>query len=288
MTHQLVDARFRIGRVIGRGNMGEVHQAEDLNAPENSPERTVAVKTILRRRTGGRIDATGNERPDTKVQVHLGRNSHRHALGRHPTDRRWRARYFRSAMRANAVTSSCSPRVDGSTPAATSAASAAAGEPAQPLRAARVSCGAAQTPHQRPRTPPRETRSSPAAYGARTPPARSRHSAPARTPRAAPRRLGVPMPTMRASPSESRRPGTPGARSGDRRPPTAPSRGRGAATAAPPADEDHRDRDVVGKVGDERRRFDRQRVDSQCIGRHHLQPTRHIGRVTRNGLRQRP
>ncbi|MHC5902392.1 protein kinase domain-containing protein [Streptomyces sp. S6] len=63
MGHELVDGRFRIGRVIGRGNMGEVHQAEDLRAPEGSPSRTVAVKTILRRRTGGRIDTGG----DTKA-----------------------------------------------------------------------------------------------------------------------------------------------------------------------------------------------------------------------------
>ncbi|MCQ0024984.1 protein kinase [Streptomyces somaliensis DSM 40738] len=60
MTHELVDGRFRIGRVIGRGNMGEVHQAEDLRAPEEASERTVAVKTILRRRTGARID-TGSD-----------------------------------------------------------------------------------------------------------------------------------------------------------------------------------------------------------------------------------
>ncbi|MEU5769576.1 protein kinase [Streptomyces asoensis] len=63
MTHELVDGRFQIGRVIGRGNMGEVHRAEDLSAPEGSPKRTVAVKTILRRRTGGRIDTGG----DTKA-----------------------------------------------------------------------------------------------------------------------------------------------------------------------------------------------------------------------------
>ncbi|UFR01766.1 protein kinase [Streptomyces sp. Go40/10] len=55
MGHQLIDGRFRIGRAIGRGNMGEVHQAEDLRAPEGAPGRTVAVKTILRRRTGIRV-----------------------------------------------------------------------------------------------------------------------------------------------------------------------------------------------------------------------------------------
>ncbi|MFC7012356.1 protein kinase [Streptomyces viridiviolaceus] len=36
--------------------MGEVHRAEDLQAPEGSAERSVAVKTILRRRTGALID----------------------------------------------------------------------------------------------------------------------------------------------------------------------------------------------------------------------------------------
>ncbi|POX52058.1 protein kinase [Streptomyces sp. Ru72] len=56
MSHELIDGRFRIGQVIGKGNMGEVHRAEDLQAPEGSPERKVAVKTILRRRTGALID----------------------------------------------------------------------------------------------------------------------------------------------------------------------------------------------------------------------------------------
>ncbi|WP_351232235.1 hypothetical protein [Streptomyces sp. NPDC002133] len=48
MSHELVDGRFRIGRVIGRGNMGEVHQTEDLHLPQRAPEHTVAVKTIRR------------------------------------------------------------------------------------------------------------------------------------------------------------------------------------------------------------------------------------------------
>ncbi|MCQ4082154.1 protein kinase [Streptomyces sp. RB6PN25] len=56
MSHELIDGRFRVGRVVGKGNMGEVHQAEDLQAAEGAPERTVAIKTILRRRTGTRID----------------------------------------------------------------------------------------------------------------------------------------------------------------------------------------------------------------------------------------
>jgi len=63
MGHALIDGRFRIGQVIGKGNMGEVHRAEDLQAPEGSAERKVAVKTILRRRTGALID-TG---ADTKA-----------------------------------------------------------------------------------------------------------------------------------------------------------------------------------------------------------------------------
>ncbi|MEU5365857.1 protein kinase [Streptomyces sp. NPDC005925] len=56
MGQELLDGRFRIGQVIGKGNMGEVHRAEDLRAAEGSPERMVAVKTILRHRTGIRID----------------------------------------------------------------------------------------------------------------------------------------------------------------------------------------------------------------------------------------
>ncbi len=36
MSQELVDGGFRIGQVIGRGNMGEVHRAEDLHAPEGT------------------------------------------------------------------------------------------------------------------------------------------------------------------------------------------------------------------------------------------------------------
>ncbi|MEV0218202.1 protein kinase [Streptomyces sp. NPDC050704] len=69
MSHELVDGRFRLGQVIGRGNMGEVHRAEDLQAAEGSPERKVAVKTILRRRTGVQIDTGG----DPKAVQRFGR-----------------------------------------------------------------------------------------------------------------------------------------------------------------------------------------------------------------------
>lgn len=81
MSHELVDGRFRIGRVIGRGNMGEVHQAEDLHAREDSPERTVAVKTILRRRTGGRIDTGGDTKAVERFAREVGIMRH---LDHHP------------------------------------------------------------------------------------------------------------------------------------------------------------------------------------------------------------
>jgi serine/threonine protein kinase len=40
--------------------MGEVHRAEDLEAAADSPHRQVAVKTLLRSRTGGAIDTSGS------------------------------------------------------------------------------------------------------------------------------------------------------------------------------------------------------------------------------------
>ncbi|MCF2435338.1 serine/threonine protein kinase [Streptomyces thinghirensis] len=45
--------------VLGRGNMGEVHRAEDLRAAPDSPHQEVAVKTVLRARTGVAVDASG-------------------------------------------------------------------------------------------------------------------------------------------------------------------------------------------------------------------------------------
>jgi ATP-dependent helicase YprA (DUF1998 family)/serine/threonine protein kinase len=55
----MVDGRFRITGILGRGNMGEVHRAEDLQATPESAHREVAVKTVLRGRTGVAVDTSG-------------------------------------------------------------------------------------------------------------------------------------------------------------------------------------------------------------------------------------
>ncbi|MCY9784215.1 protein kinase [Nocardiopsis sp. EMB25] len=56
MERQYVADRFRLDGIIDRGNMGEVHRAEDTEAPEGAPTRQVAVKLILRRRSGAPVD----------------------------------------------------------------------------------------------------------------------------------------------------------------------------------------------------------------------------------------
>ncbi|THA47295.1 protein kinase [Streptomyces sp. A1136] len=56
MTERLIGGRFRVTGVIGAGNMGEVHRAEDLHRAEGDVTRTVAVKTVLRRRSGAVLD----------------------------------------------------------------------------------------------------------------------------------------------------------------------------------------------------------------------------------------
>ncbi|MER5498552.1 protein kinase [Streptomyces sp. NPDC002561] len=60
MSPETVDARFRIKGIVGRGNMGEVHRAEDLHAAPDSPHREVALKTVLRGRTGIAVDTSGS------------------------------------------------------------------------------------------------------------------------------------------------------------------------------------------------------------------------------------
>ncbi|NUK81173.1 protein kinase [Streptomyces lunaelactis] len=60
---ETVAGRFRLRGPIDSGNMGEVHRAEDLQAPEGTADRLVAVKLILRHRSGALVDT----RADTKA-----------------------------------------------------------------------------------------------------------------------------------------------------------------------------------------------------------------------------
>ncbi|WP_221322818.1 protein kinase [Actinoplanes sp. L3-i22] len=57
MVFESVANRFQIINAVGKGNMGEVHRAEDTHAAEDSLDRTVAVKLILRTRSGASIHA---------------------------------------------------------------------------------------------------------------------------------------------------------------------------------------------------------------------------------------
>lgn len=69
MSPELVDGRFRITGAIGSGNMGEVSRAEDLQAPADSPARIVAVKTILRHRSGSLIDTAADAPEDADAEI---------------------------------------------------------------------------------------------------------------------------------------------------------------------------------------------------------------------------
>ncbi|MCG0285480.1 protein kinase [Streptomyces sp. PSAA01] len=62
MGLETVDGRFRITGIVGRGNMGEVHRAQDLQVAPDSPHQEVAVKTVLRARTGVAVDASGSNK----------------------------------------------------------------------------------------------------------------------------------------------------------------------------------------------------------------------------------
>ena len=66
---RVVADRFLITGAVGRGNMGEVHRAVDLQVPEGSAERDVAVKCLLRRRSGAAIDT----RADAKMVLRFER-----------------------------------------------------------------------------------------------------------------------------------------------------------------------------------------------------------------------
>ncbi|MEU0241865.1 protein kinase [Nocardiopsis sp. NPDC006198] len=56
MERQYVADRFRLRGILGRGNMGEVHRAQDTGTAEDVSEHDVAVKLILRRRSGAPVD----------------------------------------------------------------------------------------------------------------------------------------------------------------------------------------------------------------------------------------
>lgn len=60
MDLDTVAGRFRLLGAIDSGNMGEVHRAEDLQASEGTVGRMVAVKLILRHRTGVSVDTRAN------------------------------------------------------------------------------------------------------------------------------------------------------------------------------------------------------------------------------------
>ncbi|PSR66845.1 DEAD/DEAH box helicase [Nocardia sp. MDA0666] len=68
-NHELVAGRFRLLGPLGKGNMGEVHEAEDLRAPQDSMDRKLAVKQILRERAGSADDTKLVERFDREVRI---------------------------------------------------------------------------------------------------------------------------------------------------------------------------------------------------------------------------
>ena len=73
LSLEVVADRFRLLGPIGKGNMGEVHRAEDLQALEDADDRTVAVKLILRTRpgtlTGSPADVKTTQRFAREVRI---------------------------------------------------------------------------------------------------------------------------------------------------------------------------------------------------------------------------
>ncbi|HVV12028.1 protein kinase domain-containing protein [Amycolatopsis sp.] len=59
---EVVADRFRLLGPIGKGNMGEVYRAEDLHAAVDSADRVVAVKLILRTRSGALVDSLADDK----------------------------------------------------------------------------------------------------------------------------------------------------------------------------------------------------------------------------------
>ncbi|WP_433688975.1 protein kinase domain-containing protein [Micromonospora carbonacea] len=80
-TNERVAGRFRLQGAIGKGNMGEVHRAEDMAAAEGSADRIVALKLILRSRSGAVIDTCADskarQRFEREVRI-MRRLRHRH------------------------------------------------------------------------------------------------------------------------------------------------------------------------------------------------------------------
>src|SRR5690625_1502123 len=77
MDRQMVAGRFRLKGLIDRGNMGEVHRAEDTAALEGERAQNIALKLILRRRSGAPVDPaeTSVKRFRREVRI-MGRFDH--------------------------------------------------------------------------------------------------------------------------------------------------------------------------------------------------------------------
>ncbi|GHD17013.1 RNA helicase [Nocardiopsis kunsanensis] len=77
MNRQMVADRFRLKGLIDRGNMGEVHRAEDTAALEGDRAQNIALKLILRRRSGAPVDPadTSVKRFRREVRI-MGRFDH--------------------------------------------------------------------------------------------------------------------------------------------------------------------------------------------------------------------
>ncbi|WP_425894276.1 protein kinase domain-containing protein [Micromonospora sp. DT4] len=75
-----IAGRFRLQGAIGKGNMGEVHRAEDMDASEDSGDRIVALKLILRSRAGVVIDTSA----DSMTRLRFEREVRIMRMLRHP------------------------------------------------------------------------------------------------------------------------------------------------------------------------------------------------------------
>ncbi|TCO58278.1 protein kinase domain-containing protein [Actinocrispum wychmicini] len=78
---EVIAERFRLLGLIGKGSMGEVHRALDLTAAADAPDSVVAVKLILRSRSGLVLDPSADDpvvlRFDREVRI-MSRLGHPH------------------------------------------------------------------------------------------------------------------------------------------------------------------------------------------------------------------